>query len=187
MELSTEQQHRLLNLARSTIRQSLGESSLAEVDGVAPVCRTPAGCFVTLHTRNGHQLRGCIGQLGTSAPLCDCVVDMARAVLHDPRFAAQPVTLGELPELEIELTIVAPLEPARDVLDFDPPNDGIYLHCQGRTGCFLPQVARETGWDKSTLLTRLCTEKMGLSPMAWRDPAARLMRFRTFLIGPEAF
>lgn len=187
MELSTDQQSRLLDLARRTIRASLGERSAAFFDGFEPQCRIPAGCFVTLHTRREHRLRGCIGQLSSTEPLTDTVADMARSVLRDPRFASERVTLEELPELEIELTILSPLEPAGSVMDFDLLNDGIYLYCQGEKGCFLPQVARETGWDKESLLGRLCTEKMGLEREAWRDPSARLMRFKTFIVGPEPF
>ena len=187
MELSTDQQSQLLDITRMTIRAALGEASAAIIDGLAPQCRVPAGCFVSLHTLREHRLRGCIGQFGGAEPLCDCVVEMARSVLRDPRFASNRVTLDELPQLEIELTILSPLEPAGSVMDFDLLDDGIYLHCQGETGCFLPQVARETGWDKVTLLNRLCAEKMGLSPDAWRDPAARLMRFKTFIVGPEPF
>lgn len=187
MELSPDQQSRLLDLARMTIRAALGEAAAAIVDALEPPCRVPAGCFVTLHTLREHRLRGCIGQFGSAEPLSDCVVEMARSVLRDPRFASNRVTLDELPQLEIELTILSPLEPAGSVMEFDLLDDGIYLHCQGETGCFLPQVARETGWDKVTLLNRLCTEKMGLSPDAWRDPSARLMRFKTFIVGPESF
>ena len=162
MELSPAQQSRLLDLARMTIRRSLGEVSAPVLDGFEQECRVAAGCFVTLHTIAEHRLRGCIGQLSSTEPLTETVADMARSVLRDPRFASQRVTLDELGELEIELTILSPLEPAGSVTDFDLLNDGIYLHCQGETGCFLPQVARETGWDKATLLGRLCSEKMGL-------------------------
>jgi len=38
----------------------------------------------------------------------------------------------------------------------------IYLTLNGRSGVFLPQVARETGWRRDQLLDRLCTEKDGL-------------------------
>lgn len=187
MELSPQQQSRLLDLARATIRSSLGEPSPAMLDGFDPECRVTAGCFVTLHTLGEHRLRGCIGQLSSTEPLTETVSGMARSVLRDPRFASERVTLDELGDLEIELTILSPLEPASSAMDFDLLNDGIYLHCQGETGCFLPQVARETGWDKATLLGRLCSEKMGLPPDAWRDPAARLQKFKTFIVGPEPF
>lgn len=188
MEISPYQQTRLLDLARRTIRQTLGAAAQTEmVDGFEPECAFKAGCFVTLHSLRDHRLRGCIGHLGATEPLNDCVAEMARCVLQDPRFTSDRVTRRELPELEIELTILWPLEQAASVTDFDLLNDGIVLHCQDGKGCFLPQVARETGWDKPTLLSRLCTEKMGLPANAWRDPQARLMRFKTLIVGPEPF
>ena len=62
-----------------------------------------------------------------------------------------------------------------------------YLTMGGRTGCFLPQVARETGWSKEQLLGRLCQEKLGLAAIAWKHPEARLFTFTALIIGPEAF
>lgn len=112
---------------------------------------------------------------------------MASAVLEDPRFLTDPVRLEELPLLDIELSILSPLRPAEHPLDFEPLLDGIYLTFGDRSGCFLPQVARETGWSKQQLLDRLCTEKLGLSPLAWKHPASRLYRFTALLIGPERF
>ena len=65
--------------------------------------------------------------------------------------------------------------------------DGIYLTVQNRSGCFLPQVARETGWPKEHLLSRLCSEKLGLTAMAWSRPGAQLQTFQTLIIGPATF
>ena len=56
-----------------------------------------------------------------------------------------------------------------------------------RTGTFLPQVARETGWTREQLLAQLCTEKMGLSSVAWQGPDARLLTYRTVICGPAPF
>jgi AMMECR1 domain-containing protein len=107
--------------------------------------------------------------------------------LHDPRFEVDRLRLEELPNTEIELSLLSPLTPAADVLDFDPLHQGIYLKCGPRSGCFLPQVARETGWSREQLLSRLCTEKMGLPPDAWQDKDATLQVFSTLVIGPEGF
>jgi AMMECR1 domain-containing protein len=97
------------------------------------------------------------------------------------------VTFRDLPGLDIELSVLSPLVPAADALDFDLRGDGIYLTHGDRSGCFLPQVARETGWSKEQLLDRLCTEKLGLPPQAWRYSASRLHRFTVILAGPEPF
>lgn len=187
MELTADQCSLLLDLARQTIRQRLARQDAPPISADDPAFAQPASCFVTLHTLQEHRLRGCIGQLHADGPLLGCVKEMALAVLDDPRFRGDPITLDELPDLAIEITVLSPLEPAGHPLDFAPLEHGIYLQCQGETGCFLPQVAMETGWTHEQLLARLCTEKMGLAATAWQSPAARLYRFTTTIIGPEPF
>ncbi len=125
--------------------------------------------------------------MDASKPLINAVAHAAASVLDDPRFAYFPVTLGELPDLTLEISALSPLKPAPDPLSFDPLNDGIYLTIVNRHGVFLPQVARETGWDKEQLLARLCTEKMGLDYNAWQSPDAKLETFSTLIIGPAPF
>ena len=183
----------LLDAARATIRTVLRDRAPA-VDEPAgpsgppdPVLAQPAGCFVTLHRLETHELRGCVGRLEAVDPLLVAVRRAAAAVLTDPRFAGDPVRTDELPRLQIDVSVLSPLRPADNPFDFDLLRDGVYLTWGERAGCFLPQVARETGWDKTQLLARLCTEKMGLPAGAWRDPRAKLFHFTTEVIGPEPF
>ena len=192
MLLSPPQQRFLLDAARDTIRQTLrgnsaGRDSPESVEPIDPVLAQPAGCFVSLHRLHTHELRGCVGRLDAVDPLIRAVRRAAAGVLNDPRFHGNPVRPEELPRLEIEVSVLSPLVPAAGPLEFDLLHDGIYLTWGERAGCFLPQVAHETGWDKTQLLARLCTEKMGLPPDAWQDPRAKLFRFTTAVVGPEPF
>ena len=187
MAFSPQQQQMILGLARATIRRELGDAQAGEPELHDPILRSPAGCFVTLHSLLSRRLRGCMGRLDSGDALADVVEEMSHAVLDDPRFRHTPVTLEELPELELEVSVLSPLAAAANATDFDLLTHGIYLHCAGETGCFLPQVARETGWDKQHLLQRLCAEKMGLPPDAWQRPDAKLYRFTVDIIGPEPF
>jgi AmmeMemoRadiSam system protein A len=177
----------LLDLARGAIRESLGGCAAAEATAEDSSLQQPAGCFVSLHNLQTHVLRGCVGRLDAQQALWLAVRDSARSVLTDPRFREHPVTLAELPRLEIEISVLSPLRAAGHPLDFDLVEHGIYLMMGGRTGCFLPQVARETGWSKEQLLTRLCTEKLDMPAMTWKHPEARLFTFTAVIIGPEAF
>ncbi|HYE18300.1 MAG TPA: AmmeMemoRadiSam system protein A [Tepidisphaeraceae bacterium] len=186
MDLPATHHPLLLDLARDAIRAALTGSPLAPLPD-DPVLAQPAGCFVSLHDLHTHRLRGCIGRLDATQPLGQVVRAMAEAVLEDPRFPDNPVTPADLPTLEIELSIISPLADAPNPEAFDPPTEGIYLSCLGRTGCFLPQVARETGWTKTQLLDRLCTEKLGLPASSWRTSDARLQKFTTTLVGPAPF
>jgi AmmeMemoRadiSam system protein A len=189
MDLSADDRRLLLDVARQTIRRALGgsapESDLGAIDRLTLQQR--AGCFVSLHTLESHRLRGCVGRLDDRDTLLDAVTAAAESVLEDPRFFDDPVRLEELPQLEVELTLISPLREAADCLDFEPSREGIYLKVDQRTGCFLPQVAQETGWSRQQLLSRLCTEKMSLREDAWRSPNATLQKFDTLLIGPEPF
>lgn len=188
MDFTADQRHILLQTARQTICSALGAPSIAPVEiSDDPLLQIPAGCFVTLHTLSAHRLRGCIGRLDCDFPLIDSVRHAAASVLNDPRFEGYRVSLHDLPDLELEITVILPMEPAANCLDFELLTDGIYLTFNNRTGCFLPQVARETGWTREQLLSRLCTEKLGVSADSWQLPSAKLMKFRTILIGPEPF
>ena len=185
MNLSPGSRSELLDIARTALRAAVTRRELIHTPPTAPELLQPAGCFVSLHERDTHRLRGCIGRLEASGPLWQVVRETAANVLDDPRFVEQRVTLDDLPLLDIEVSVISPLAPATSCTSFDLLNDGIYLTCAGRTGCFLPQVARETGWTREQLLDRLCTEKLGIEPSAWRGGNATLMRFSTLIIGPE--
>jgi AmmeMemoRadiSam system protein A len=187
--LLTPQHHRtLLDAARAVIRSMLAGQPLPEVHTDEPALLQPAGCFVSLHEQVTHRLRGCVGRMEATAPLLAAVCKASAGVLCDPRFRDRDaVCPHDLPNLEIEISILSPLRPAPGPLEFDLLNDGIYLKLGGRSGVFLPQVARETGWTKEELLSRLCTEKMGLPPDAWRLPGAQLLIFSTQIVGPEGF
>src|SRR4051812_29334059 len=188
MDLSPAHQRMLLDIARTSIRQALrGAADQLLPASNDPVLKMPAGCFVSLHDATSHRLRGCVGRLDARTPLIHCVYEMSSGVLGDPRFRSAPVTLGELPRLELELSILSPMKPVPTPLDFDPLNDGIYLTCQARSGTFLPQVGRQTGWNREQLLSRLCTEKLGLPANAWQDPSAKLLTYQALVIGPLPF
>jgi AmmeMemoRadiSam system protein A len=187
MQLNAEQSQRLLDIARAAIRQTLEGQTTTPVPETDPVLMSPAGCFVSLHQRSDHQLRGCVGRLDANGPLAEVVRQTAVSVLNDPRFTGRRVQLNELANLEIELSILSPLAAAKNPLDFDLQNDGLFLIISNRSGCFLPQVARQTGWNKEQLLDRLCMEKLGFPAKMWQHPAARLQKFTAAILGPVPF
>ena len=188
MQLSDRAAEVLLNMAGDLIRRSLAPAAVAAANPPVfpddPELVQPAGCFVSLHEKAAHNLRGCIGILESEKPLRETLAAAADGVLKDPRFVHQPVTFEELARLEIEVTVIGPMKPAASPLDFDPRENGIFLTLAGRSGCFLPQVGRETGWSREQLLSRLCTEKMGLTGDAWRRGDANLRVFNAVVIGP---
>lgn len=187
MSLSANQQSLVLNLARAFVRDAFNRTLFIPPANLDRIVMEPAGCFVSLHALNGHQLRGCVGRIEASQPLIDALRTAASQVLRDPRFTSDPVRMEELPRLLIEVSALSAPRPAATPLEFEPTVHGIYLTIGNRTGCFLPQVARETGWTREQLLDRLCQEKLGLTSSAWQNPLAKLHVFSVQVIGPEPF
>ena len=177
-----EQERRISSIARSAIVSSLRgkhfDPGAAENE---PYFAEPRGCFVTLNHQSG-KLRGCIGTFEADAPLLHNVVRMAEASTRDPRFVDDPVTTDELEDLRIEVSILTPLTPIDDPTEMRLGIDGIYI--TGKrfgarvSGCFLPQVATEQGWDVPTTLSMCCAHKMGLPADAWKPPTR--LEFCTF-------
>lgn len=172
----------LLKLARDSITAALTNSAQPALPELPPAdAGPPGGVFVTL--RNAGRLRGCIGRFDPGCALAEAVREVAVSVLDDPRFRLNPVTLDELPRLNIEISVLSPMQRTTDPASLEVGVHGIYVRGLGRGGCFLPQVAREQGWTAEEFLTHCCTSKAGLPPDAWRDPTQTAV----FLFTAEVF
>ncbi|MFH1577445.1 MAG: AmmeMemoRadiSam system protein B, partial [Candidatus Omnitrophota bacterium] len=172
--LNENQKKRLLEIARSSIANYLRTGKKLEVSEKDPVLLEHRGSFVTLH-KNG-KLRGCIGNIVADQPLYLTVRDMAvEAAVSDSRF--RPVTEKELAGIEIEISVLSPLERIDNPDVIKMGEHGVLLEKGGRGGVFLPQVATETGWSKEEFLSNLCAHKAGLPPSAWKDPSADIYIF----------
>jgi AmmeMemoRadiSam system protein A len=179
--LTPPQRATLLKIARSSIRAVL-EGRAPEVDESAldERLRSPDGAFVTLKTHEG-DLRGCIGSIHAVEPLYRAVVSSAvSAAFRDPRF--YPLKPGELDDLDLEISVMGPLLPVKDVDDIVPGRDGLVITRGRNAGLLLPQVATEYDWDRDTFLEQTCV-KAGLERSAWRDPATRIERFEAEVFG----
>jgi AmmeMemoRadiSam system protein A len=134
------------------------------------------GCFVTL--TNQGALRGCIGTFAARRPLAEAVVTMAAQAAKDPRFIYyRPVTAAELDELSIEVSVLSPLEPIEDPLTLKIGTHGIYIDRGGASGCFLPEVATDQGWNAEQFLSHCCSGKAGLPADAWRQADTQVYVF----------
>ena len=96
---------------------------------------------------------------------------------RDPRFLADPITPDELDKLHIEISVLSPLERTDDPLSLELGTHGIYIKHGCTSGCFLPQVATETGWDAEQFLSYCCSHKAGLALDAWKDPKTEVYLF----------
>jgi AmmeMemoRadiSam system protein A len=178
------QKKALLKTARDTVKAVLTGGALPKPKSGDPELNAHCGCFVTLKNRG--QLRGCIGQFISDRPLIELVVEMAKAsATGDPRFFADPITTDELEQLDVEISVLSPLQKTDDPLSLRLGVDGIYIKRGCTSGCFLPQVATETGWSKEEFLSYCCAHKAGLAPDAWKDPKTEVYLFTAEVFGSE--
>ena len=140
------------------------------------------GCFVTLKSKG--DLRGCIGQFTADKPLIELIGEMAVAsASRDPRFRDNPIGPDELNDLDIEISVLSPMQKTDDPLSLRPGIDGIYVTDGRASGCFLPQVATETGWDAREFLSYCCAHKAGLAADAWQTGQAQVYLFTADVFG----
>ncbi len=170
------QKETLLKTACDTVKAVITGRPIPKHESDDPQLNVHCGCFVTL--KNQGRLRGCIGQFTSEIPLIELVVEMAKAsVASDPRFLADPVTSDELEQLDIEISVLSPLKKTDEPLSLRLGIDGIYIKRGCASGCFLPQVAAETGWSKEEFLSYCCAHKAGLAADAWKDAETEVYLF----------
>jgi AmmeMemoRadiSam system protein A len=136
----------------------------------------PRGVFTSLYLhkdfpgedKQREVLRGCVGYVLPTCSVYRAVAETARAAAFDDnRFS--PVTSEEAPHLEVELSILSPMQPIQPE-QVEIGRHGLLISWQGRRGLLLPQVAVEHDWDRATFLEQTC-RKAGLPLDAWRRGA----------------
>lgn len=173
MELDDKQV--LLNLARESIRSAVTNETISIQKEIPEIFKQERAVFVTLNI--GDRLRGCIGQMIARESLWSAVQNMAvSAALHDPRF--QPVSIDELDDITIEISILSPLQKIDDYKEIELGVDGVLIRNGYNSGVYLPQVAEETGWDLDTFLGSLCGHKAGLNWTAYKNPETDIFTFQ---------
>ena len=179
------QKQTLLKVAKDTVAAAVSGKPVFEPTTDDPALLAEVGCFVTL--KNGEELRGCIGQFTADKPLIDMVAQMAiSSSMHDPRFGGNRITPDELPSLDVEISVLSEMVISEDPLSLRLGVDGIYITDGKASGCFLPQVATETGWDEDDFLSFCCAHKAGLAPDAWKtDPSVKVYLFTAEVFGAQ--
>ncbi len=172
----------LLKVAADTVEAVILGRSVPAAESDDPELNAHCGCFVTL--KNGERLRGCIGQFTSEEPLIKLVGEMAKAsATGDPRFFDDPIRRDELEQLDIEISVLSPLKRTERPLELRLGIDGIYIKKGYAGGCFLPQVATETGWSKEEFLSYCCAHKAGIRADAWKDPDTEVYLFTAEVFG----
>ena len=164
--LSDDEKKILKEIAYTSIKDSLDGKPISHLSSLTPHLSSKCGAFVSLHKQG--RLRGCIGHFGEDTPLYEIVAEMARAAaFEDPRF--QPVSRGELDDLDIEISVLTPMRRIQSLDEFELHKHGIYIRKGYRSGTFLPQVADEVNWTKEEFVGHCSQDKAGLGWNGWHD------------------
>jgi len=175
MAISAEDRARLVQLARASVEARVRGQRPPHAEPLTGLLAERRGCFVTL--TNAGQLRGCIGTFHPSAPLGKMIVEMGAAAAQDPRFVFNAITPSELPQLTVEVSVLSELTETKEPEKLRVGTDGIYIVCGGRSGCFLPEVATDQGWDAQQFLSHCCAGKAALPADAWRYADTKVYLF----------
>lgn len=184
MDISEEEKRILLKAARDSIMSILTGSKMPEVEiQNFPALAAKAGAFVTLSKRGS--LRGCIGYILSDRPLFETVCDAAvQASQYDPRF--KPVELDEMPEIEIEISILSEPFPLDSYDEIIIGKHGLIMEEKGRRGLLLPQVAVEHNLSREEFLDAIC-QKTGFSSGYWQTKQVKLSAFTATVFSESEF
>jgi len=172
--LSEKDKETLMHIARTTIEHKVKGKEPPEFEADSPILREKRGAFVTIHKHG--RLRGCIGYIEAIKPLYITIQEMAEAAaLNDSRFP--PVSPDELGLLDLEISVLTPLERIKDINEIQIGKHGILLKSGYHQGVFLPQVATEQGWDRITFLDEICFKAGIHDKNCWKSEDAEIYIF----------
>jgi AmmeMemoRadiSam system protein A len=167
-----EKHHPLVQLARAAIEAYVREGrELTPLEAPAPIEGKPTGVFVTIHTRDTGELRGCIGTIEPTEPWLaqETINNAIASATRDPRFP--PVRPHELDNLEIDVSVLYPSEPIDSTAQLDPKQYGVIVQRGHRRGLLLPDIP---GIDDAETQVALARQKAWIDP----DEPVQLYRFR---------
>jgi len=183
MNLTTEEKKYLLVLARRIIILKSEKKTYRPEKYFSTSLKQKTGLFVTL--KKFQKLRGCIGYVEGIKSLQKAVEEMAiAAAFEDPRFP--PISKDEIKDLEIEISILSPLQTIADINHIEIGRHGIIIEQNLMRGLLLPQVATDYNWDVQTFLEQTCL-KAGLPADAWSEKSATIQIFSTDIFSDSDF
>ncbi|HUV46637.1 MAG TPA: AmmeMemoRadiSam system protein B [Candidatus Bathyarchaeia archaeon] len=178
--LNKKDRQKLLEIARQTLESYLRDKKIPEIETESEGLKKRSGVFVTLMKKG--KLRGCLGEFEPREQLSKAVQKKAiEAALNDPRFP--PLKYEELKDIKLEISVLSPLKKINDWRKIILGKHGVIIRQGFRGGTFLPQVAKETGWDLETFLSNLCVYKAGLEPDSYKNPETQIYIFTPQVFG----
>ncbi|MCP4725510.1 MAG: AmmeMemoRadiSam system protein A [bacterium] len=178
--LSEETKAGLLQIARASIKAELRQSTTAEEEIFEKFeLSDVSGIFVTI--KNKGMLRGCIGHIHQESLTIETLKEVAAsAAVNDPRFPS--VTIDELEEIDIEITILSPFKLIEEKDEIEIGKHGLFIKSGYSQGLLLPQVAPENNFGKTEFLEHTCM-KAGLGVNAWKEKETDIYIFSGEVFG----
>jgi AmmeMemoRadiSam system protein A len=174
-EFTPQMKEEIFKRAMTGIEAAIKSEKMLPIQAIPMELNFKLAAFVTL--RKDGKLRSCMGHTFPTKSVVIEVEESARmAATRDPRF--EPIELKEIPELDVEITLLSRFRRIFDTNDIIAGTDGALLQLNGRSGLFLPQVASDNNWDRTKFLEQLGV-KAGLNTAAYLDPNAIIYTFRT--------
>ena len=165
--LREEEKKELLHLARTSIKNHLKKKRGIVYSPESSGLLLERGAFVTL--KKDGVLRGGIGFSSPVAPLYQTIIQASvSAAVKDTRF--DPVTAAELRKINIEISVLSPLQKINNPMLIDVGKHGLFITKGSHSGLLLPQVPVENNWTRLTFLEQTCL-KAGLPKDAWKSSA----------------
>lgn len=168
MNLSGEEKHSLIHLARDAIfhQLKLSDDDKSMLNPIPEFLKVKCGAFVSLYVEN--KLRGCIGTFSEEETLFSNVRRMAKsAAAHDSRFA--PVTSEETGDLKIEISVLFPRKLVTGPDEIEIGRHGIFIEQGSYRGTLLPQVALNQNWTAEEFLGHCAQHKAGIGWDGWKS------------------
>ena len=150
----------LVQLAKEAIVSYVTEKrTISAPTELTPEMAARASVFVSIH--DGRGLRGCIGTIAPRrANVAEEIITNAiSAATYDPRF--NPVTIGELDELEISVDVLFEPELITNMAELDPKKYGLIVESGLRHGLLLPNLP---GVETAHEQIDICRSKGGIPP-----------------------
>ena len=166
--LSMKEQKTLLDLCHHSIEYyfATGKKDSIIPKELSDNLKANCGAFVSVYV--DEELRGCIGNMITEKPLYQLVQELAiSSALFDSRF--EPVQKEEEGKIKYEISVLTPLVKIKNIEEFVPGKHGIYIKKDFRSGTYLPQVAKKTGWNRMEMIENCSKDKAGIGKNGWKD------------------
>ncbi|MFH1422404.1 MAG: AmmeMemoRadiSam system protein A [Planctomycetota bacterium] len=182
--ISEASEKELLQIAKQAVEAAVNKKKNPRISTSNEELQKNYGVFVTL--TNQGILRGCLGRFESDKPLYETIALMAAAsATQDSRFYGNPITTKELPQIEIKISLLSPLEKVNSPEEVIIGKHGIYITRGWSHGCYLPEVAADYNMSREEFLSSCCEGKAGLPKDAWRDQKTEIYVFTTHSFGKE--